>query len=311
MKFPKKSLLFFVTTIASLSLVVIVCRVDLVQLFRLQFNEKMSKMPMKTKETREIPNSTTKELPIFKVKKVLAINMVIIPFFDYDTRDQKRLTMRKHEYMHVLQKNLAHPLMQFIHVLTTNTSQTSEIYEDLIYHDKLIVHELPSLYDTRVPFEFISKKLLGKDVLYSNADVYLGEGFENVDPAVMNEHNIVYSLSRQIAPESKRCRDKDQCKYYIGSHDAFLFRLHKPLPEAILQQLKFPFHSLGMENVLNWLFEGQLQMCVLNPCRILPIYRYRCSNLRMLNPRQIVYYELRGKGRVLPTKKLVCKEVNA
>ena len=170
MKSSNKALPFYVTAIASLSLVVIVCRVDLVhQLFSnmkiskiekmsklpMMTNEKMSKMPMKTKETQEFPNSTTKELkmmPTFKVKKVVAINMVIIPFFDYDTRDQKRLTTRKLEYKYVLQKNLAHPLMQFIHVLTTNTSQTSEIYEDLIYHDKLIVHELPSLYETRAPF---------------------------------------------------------------------------------------------------------------------------------------------------------------
>ena len=326
MKFSNKALPFFVTVIASLSLVVIVCHVDLVQLFRLQYNEKMSKMHMKTnekmskmptksKETQEFPNSTTKELkimPTFKVKKVLSINMVIIPFFDYDTRDQKLLTARKHEYKYVLQKNLAHPLMQFIYVLTTNTSQTSEIYEDLIYHDKVIVHELPSLYDTRAPFEFISQKLLSKDVLFNNADVYLGEGFENVDPAVMDEQNIFYSISRHAAPESK-CQLRGKCTPYGGSHDAFLFRLHRPLPEAFFQDLKFPFCASGMENVLNWLFESQLQMCVLNPCRSLYIYHYHCSKLRMLKPRQRVNNrpEFRNRGIPPPTKKLVCQKVAA
>ena len=150
MKFTNKAFPFYFTAIASLSLVVIVCHVDLVQLFRPQYNkkmskiekmskmpmmtnEKMSKMPMKTEETQEFPNSTTKKLkimPTFRVKKVLAINMVIIPFFDYDIMDQKLLTARKHDYKYVLQKNLAHPLMQFILVLTANTSQTSEIYEE-------------------------------------------------------------------------------------------------------------------------------------------------------------------------------------
>ena len=161
-------------------------------------------------------------------------------------------------------------------------------------------------------FEFISQKLLGKDVIFNNADVYLGEGFENVDPAVVDEQNIVYSLSRQVAPESK-CRDNDYCKHYHGSHDAFFFRLHRPLPETFFQDLKFPFCSYGMENILNWLFESQLQMCVLNPCRILPIYHYHCSNLRMSKPRKRMNYSPRFKnrGNPRPTKKLVCQKVAA
>ena len=232
-------------------------------------------------------------MPTLKVKKVLTINMVIIPFFDYDTRDQKRLTERKHEYKYVLRKNLAHPLMQFIHVLTTNTSQTSEIYEDLIYHDKLIVHELPSLYDSRAPFEFISQKLLGKDVLLNNADVYLGDGFENVDPAVMDEQNILYSISRHVAPESK-CRDMDKCNDYLGSHDVFLFRLHRPLPEAFFQELsvlpEWKTFSIGYLKVSC--------KCASSTHVDHYIYHYHCSKLRMSKPRRRVHEipRFRNKG---------------
>ena len=138
------------------------------------------------------------------------------------------------------------------------------------------------------------------------------EGFENVDPAVMDEQNIFYSISRHAAPESK-CQLRDKCTPYGGSHDAFLFRLHRPLPEAFFQDLKFPFCASGMENVLNWLFESQLQMCVLNPCRSLYIYHYHCSKLRMSKPRQRVNNrpEFRNRGIPPPTKKLVCQKVAA
>ena len=55
----------------------------------------------------------------------------------------------------------------------------------------------------RDPFEYFSLHLVGKDAMYANADIYLGDGFDLVDPEVMSHQNIMYALSRQVSDKVK------------------------------------------------------------------------------------------------------------
>ena len=210
----------------------------------------------------------------------LSIHMVVVPFLNFNITNE-RIEAREAEYKHVLQKNLAHPLVQCVHLLTTNYTETAQRFKDLTGRSRMLVSEVGSIDLARDPFEYISKNLLGRDAMFANADIYLGKGFERVDPTLMDKEKIVYALTRRVAQED-RCgaersyTDTDKCMEakYIGSHDVLFFRLHEPLSEEFLEPLGFDLVSPGIENVLIWLFRKRLKYCPLNPCSVLEAFHY-------------------------------------
>ena len=248
----------------------------------------------------------------------LAIHMVVVPFLQYSNTPEEMILAREAEYRHVLEKNLAHPLVQCVHMLTTNYSKTLSKFRDLPNMSKLLIAEIPSVSLTSVPFEYISRNLIGRDAMYTNADIYLGEGFELVDPRAMHEQKIMYALTRRVKSED-RCgvnrmyTDTDKCLElpYGYSHDVFLFRLNETFPDGFLRKLQFKLPSLGMETVLIWLFKNKLGYCVLNPCSVLESFHYHCSNVRSrdLNSKHKVRIDTsRTHVRAPFTKKLKCSE---
>jgi hypothetical protein len=248
--------------------------------------------------------------------RTLAINMVTMPFLGYGAQENATLA-RQEEYKVSLRKNLAHPFVQHIHLLTTNSTDTQVRFMEFTNNSKLVIYEVERLNNTRNVFEYVSRNLLGKDAMIVNADIYLAAGFDKIDAAVMDQQNIMYAISRHLAPErdvtcgkeKKDYRSRDMCQDYkfVGSHDAFLFRLHKPLTEEFLQHMDFPYPNPGMEGRMMWSFMNVLKYCVLNPCSILKIFHYHCSHLRShlhrnhLDRRE--HYTLRG-----PTGKLYCSK---
>ena len=244
--------------------------------------------------------------------KKLSIDLVIVPFLKYSKAygvSREKLTEREQEYRTVMHRNLNHPLVNRLHVLTTDPQETLRHFNNFTNQEKMIVAKVKSIDWMRHPFEYISLHLIGKDVMFANADIYLGDGFDLVDPEVMSHQNIMYALTRQIA-YNEGCKYKslfntDLCREhkYIGSHDTFLFRLKKPLTEDFLENLEFTPGSLGMENVLIWAFKAKLNYCVLNPCRILQTFHLHCSGLR--TPRKWVAGDTKN-GQSQFTKKLAC-----
>ena len=211
--------------------------------------------------------------------------------------------------MTVLKSNLNHNFVKKVHLLTTNTEETTRRLENfgLSGHNKLLIVEVNSIEKMQDAFAYISHNLVGTDVVFLNADIYLGNGFDRVDPVVMRENKIVYSLTTQSKKEES-CGEVDRCLgmwFYHGSHDAFLFHLSEPFSVSFLEHLDYLLPSSGMENVLIWLFKTKLKHCVLNPCSILEMFHLHCSNLRNHIKRVRVATSV-NNGLSPFTKELVC-----
>ena len=153
---------------------------------------------------------------------------------------------------------------------------------DLPNRHKVVVVESKQWDMMRGIFQYISNNLVGKDVMYANGDIYLGNGFEKVDANVLSSRNIFYALTR-LGKQEENCKMQDFCGgdfQYMGCHGLFLFHLKEPLPEEALKALEFKMWELGSENVLIGVFNKLLHYCTLNPCKILEGYHLHCSAAR-------------------------------
>ena len=240
----------------------------------------------------------------------LSIHMVVIPYFAYEKASNNPvIRARQEEYRTALQRNLNHKLVSKVHVLTTNVTDTRrrlKIKKLEADTSKLVLVQVKSVDYMRDPWEYISQNLVGKDAMFANADIYLGDGFELVDPEVMAQQRIMYSLTRRLAPDEK-CGKPDFCleRTYISSHDVFLVHLTKPLPRNALLEMEFALASLGMESRLLWIFKEMLNFCELNPCEILQTFHLHCTELRNRHNKHRVNVE--NKYITIPfTNALLC-----
>lgn len=212
--------------------------------------------------------------------------MVIVPFLTYNGADSASINEREKDYKLCLERNLAHPQVQRVHILTVNSTDAVTRFKTFTSNSKLVISEVKSVDRARDPWDYISQNLVGRDVMFANADNYLGKGFDKIDPTIMDQQRIMYALSRHVAPEHNIMCNKtsssirELCSQYTGSHDVFLFRLYKPLPDEFFQRTEFDLVRFGMENRVIWLFENVLRYCVINPCSILETLHYHCSDLR-------------------------------
>ena len=268
--------------------------------------------PLSPRSASEVKDAT-EDTTATEGTELLSIHMIIMPFLQYDASEEEILE-RENDYKHVLVKNLAHPLVERVHLLTTNYNNTFERFREFsALSDKLTVSEVKSIDRARDPWDYVAENLLGKDVMFANADIYLGEGFEKVDAVAMRRQKIMYSISRHVAPEGALCGKKkkrfffqDKCNFkkYTGSHDVFLFRIQKPFPDEFYEKLQFNLVKYGMESRVMWLFHNVLNYCVLNPCSVLKIYHYHCSDLR--NNVKMKRLEESHFYKCLPSDQLLC-----
>ena len=266
--------------------------------------------PLENEASKALPAPADNTYTTAILKNSLDIDLVVVPYFSYNASNKSQLLDREKEYMTCLQRNLNHNLVSRVHVLTSNVEETRQIFQkyELSNQTKLLVPEIKSIVMVRDLFEYISQNLVGKDVMFTNADIWLGSGFDRVDPIVMRKQKIFYSITRRIANDEERCGQKDFCLEwrYIGCHDTFLFTLHEPIPEHALELLNIKFPAPGIENVLMWVFQHKLGYCLLNPCSILETFHFHCSGLRnhigwkKVNPKAI-------NGYAGFTKRMVCK----
>ena len=139
-------------------------------------------------------------------------------------------------------------------------------------------------------FQYASNNLLHRNVMIMNADCYVDKGFEQLNESILSRKTM-YALTRHETPENVRlCNARDFCgprSSYIGSHDAFLFRLLVPLPSHLLDSIDYRPNIMGIEQVLIYYFKTYVQFEIKNPCKILHVVHHHCSGLRNKEERSI------------------------
>ena len=155
---------------------------------------------------------------------------------------------------------------------------------------KLVFHFLGRRMRYKDAFEYASKNLLRNNAMIINADCYIDKGFENLDENILNKKTM-YVLTRHETPANVHlCNARDFCgprSTYIGSHDAFLFRLLAAVSPHLLDKIDYRPNIAGIERVLIFNLRKYGRFRIKNPCKILHIVHYHCSRKRNKEDRLI------------------------
>ena len=214
-----------------------------------------------------------------------------------------KINDRVKEEMYVLRKNLQHPLVTSMHVIAANkTLLEKALRKEGVGDDKVSIYDNGRPPTMKEVFQYVSDHLTNKIVVVSNGDIYLGSGFDRLNYTTMTEQRIMYALTRHHAPVSNCTEGGALCSLpYYGSHDAFVFILHEPIPNDVLDELNYQLGSPGSENRLMWAFQTKLNYCLLNPCIVLKTYHFHCSGVRTSHER----INIMGKSATSPPSKLL------
>ncbi|XP_044181780.1 uncharacterized protein LOC122962643 isoform X3 [Acropora millepora] len=199
---------------------------------------------------------------------------------------------RQEEVTYCLQRNLLSPHIQAIHILC-ETSQDHLFVKALNLNMdwKLAFYVLGHRMTYKDAFQYASLNLLGKSTIIMNADIYIHAGFENLDANILS-NKTMYTLTRHEIPKNgTQCYIKDFCgpkARYIGSHDAWVFRLLAPVPDKVLREINYRPNFEGIEQVLMFHLRTSGGFTIRNPCKILHVVHHHCSqNTRIPNDRHV------------------------
>ena len=155
---------------------------------------------------------------------------------------------------------------------------------------KLVFYFLGRRMRYKDAFEYASDYLLRKNTMIINADCYVDKGFEYLNEGILDK-GTMYALTRHETHEHVRlCNATDFCgpnSKYIGSHDAFLFRLLVPVSNQLLKKIDYRPNIVGIEEVLIFYLRKYGKFKIKNPCRILQIVHHHCSRKRSKSERHI------------------------
>ena len=203
--------------------------------------------------------------------------------FDTDGDDVKVfLQKRDQELLDVLQRNLNHNLVGAVHIIYEIPFTVKFLMKQKLENScKLVFHRVRSDPTYRDAIGYAGTYLKNRLVIFTNQDVYLGEGWERVDVRYLRESKLMYALTRHGQHE-RYCDMPDPCRLglpYLGSHDAFAFVLTKRPTYKELKTIEFKNDVFGAENFLIDFFLNTLDYYVLNPCPVLHIYHAHCIDL--------------------------------
>lgn len=196
---------------------------------------------------------------------------------------------RQKEYINTLKLNLNHPLVERIHLLLENDHDDEYISNLTTTNNinKIRYHPLNRRMRYGDAFRYTSQFLLNKTAIIMNADCYLGHGFQKLNEKSLRRGTI-YALTRH--ERKKYCKENDLCSAqarYIGSHDAFVMNLVRPLSKKVLNTLMVRQNIVGVEKFVIYTLREHGKYKIKNPCHILVIYHNHCSGFRKLPARLI------------------------
>ena len=168
--------------------------------------------------------------------------------------------------------------------------------QNLKHFHKLRFHYLGWQLHYSDAFEYASLHLQHKITIIINADCYIGKGFDKIDDRKLGD-NVVYALTRHESFSStQNCSTLDFCgpgAKYIGSHDAFVFKLSAKVSQKLLERINFRSNMVSIERVLIYNLRQYGKFTVRNPCKTLYIMHNHCSKYRITKERFIGYEKLR------------------
>ena len=184
-----------------------------------------------------------------------------------------------------------HLQVHTIHILSESDKDAFFIQSlNLRQNWKLVFYLLGRRMRYKDAFKYASNHLLRKNAMILNADCYVDKGFEFLDESILSKKTM-YALTRHATPEQVRlCNSRDFCgpkSKYIGSHDAFVFRLLAPVSSQLLEKIDYRANIAGIEKVLIFNFRKYEGFRIKNPCKILHIVHHHCSRKRNEKERQI------------------------
>ena len=142
---------------------------------------------------------------------------------------------------------------------------------------------------------YASKYLQGKMVVMCHQDNYIGKGWEKVNHTLLMRKRLMYALTRHPAPSmcpgsatSFNCRENNT---YVGSHDAFVFYVRRPIDRKAFIELDVTPNLNLMENALMWIFKKRLHYTILNPCKVLIVHHMHCIAIREAKRKNIKAYK--------------------
>lgn len=181
--------------------------------------------------------------------------------------------------------------VQEIHILCESDQDPSFIRALALSMDwKLVFQVLGRRMRYKDAFQYASQNLLGKCTMIINADCYVDKGFEYLNEDLLSLKTL-YALTRHETFENVNfCKKIDFCgpnSKYIGSHDAWLFKLLAPVPSVLLANIDFRPNIAGIERVLIFYLRKYGRFQIKNPCKILHIVHHHCN--RNKNTKERLY----------------------
>mmetsp|Transcript_8060 Transcript_8060/g.35653 ORF Transcript_8060/g.35653 Transcript_8060/m.35653 type:complete len:332 (-) Transcript_8060:1496-2491(-) len=204
-------------------------------------------------------------------------------FLQFPQNEADLPTVRYQEFVKALQCNIWHPAVKSIHLLQERDFDLGSIPLISDRANKVVVH----IIGRRILYEDAVKamNMLPENSLavLTNADIYLGDGFDfSVLNASVSQNNGL-ALTRY---EDSTCMSIQKqtgvcdCRIYDNCHDSYVFR--SPLPAILVlgNTTSFRFGGLwGSERV----FLHQLTshgLALHNPCFFLKTHHVHCSQVR-------------------------------
>ena len=155
---------------------------------------------------------------------------------------------------------------------------------NLVGDSKLVFHPfgLGRFWTYKDAIGFASSHLLHKNVMILHADIYVHQGFEHLNETILS-NKTMYFLTRHstqrngsLCPHEANVGTCDPKSRYIGSHDALLFRLLKPVSSEVLNKIDYTGNLFGIEQVLMFYLREYEGFKFKNPCKILQIVHRHC-----------------------------------
>ena len=194
--------------------------------------------------------------------------------------------LRWMELLNTLQRNLNHPQIKTIVLLTESRSIAEYVLTlDLDNSHKLLIQNINKELSTPDAFDHATKCFQGHTVAIVNQDIVFGDGWQNLDYKYLKTHRQVYALTRHPSLLNPKCLGNPSIgicmKEYSYAHDGFVFHVKERIYKRQFISLETQLYNVrGMENVVIWVLRNKLGYKVSNPCSLLVLHHEHCIAIR-------------------------------